>query len=311
MADVIVVGSLNTDIVVKVEKLPMVGETMHGLSIRKFPGGKGANQAVALARLGRSVSIIGAVGNDEDGRILQKGLAENKVDYSLLAQSKDYPTGSAVIIVDQHGNNEIIVLRGANNSVDLDCVRKFENASINAKYLLMQYEIPIHTVENLINLASLNHLPVVINPSPYYPIVDELLQKIDYLVLNETEASSMLREKIDSVEQACKAVSKIVLKGVKCAIITLGSQGAVFCEKSGLVSHIPTFKVEPIDTTGSGDAFLAGFLHGLLAEKPIREAVLFANAVGALTVTKLGAQSSLPYLNEVIEFLGRNANVQH
>ncbi len=303
MTDVIVVGSLNMDIVVRVEKLPVTGETMHGLSLQKFPGGKGANQSTALARLGDSVALIGAVGNDEDGRALVTRLAENQVDTRHLDRLEGSPTGSAVIIVDQNGNNQIIVLRGANACVDVARVKRLESAIRAAKFLLMQFEIPMPTVEHLIDFAARNKIPVVINPSPYYPIAAEILRKIDFLVLNEIEAGFMTGAPITTLEQAKDAACAIFDKGVKHVILTLGDQGAILCHRSGEVEHIPPFKVDAVDTTGSGDAFLAGLLHGLLAEMPIREAVNFANAVGAITVTKLGAQSSLPYLAEVTQFI--------
>jgi ribokinase len=303
MVDVVVVGSINMDTFIQVENLPKPGETLHGLSKHKFPGGKGANQATALARLGDSVSLMGMVGDDLDGNILTEGMKENHVDVAYLLKNKDKSTGSSVIIVDQHGNNQIIVFSGANSGVDKDFINQTSRALVNAKYLLMQYEIPIETIKLLIELAHESKIPVIINPSPYYPIEDDLLKKIDYLILNESEASYLLDLEIPNMSLALTAADLIHKKGIKHVVVTLGEQGCVICDESGQVEHIPPFKVHPVDTTGSGDAFIGGFLHSLLANKSFKEAVNFANAVGAITVTKLGAQTSLPYLQEVNHFI--------
>lgn len=303
MVDVVVVGSLNMDTFIKVEKLPKPGETLHGISIHKFPGGKGANQAIALARLGNSVSMVGKVGNDPDGEKLKQCLNDNGIDASHLSTVNDKPTGSATIVVDRNGNNQIIVFGGANSCVDSEFIEVSKNAFTGTKFLLMQYEIPVYTIEYLIEFASKNHIQVVINPSPYYPIPDSSLRKIDYMILNESEARSMLNTDINTIEQACNSAQQLVQKGIKHVVITLGDQGSVICDRSGTTDCIRPFKVNSVDATGSGDAFIGGFLHGLISHKEFREAVTFANAVGALTVTKMGAQTSLPYRKEVDQFI--------
>ncbi len=305
MKDIVVAGSLNVDIVVTVDKLPRSGETKHGLSIQRFSGGKGANQAVALARLGRSVSMVGGVGEDEGGEILEQGLIENGVDTTCLARSETEPTGQAVIIVDQEGNNQIVVLSGANGCVDRELIDRSEPTLRNARFILAQFEIPIATVMYLIDFAGKHQIPVVINPSPFQPIEEGVLSKIDYLVLNEVEASLMLGSEVTSVSQAKEAACAILERGVKHIIVTLGDRGAVICEAPDSAEHIPDFAVEAVDTTACGDAFLAGLLHGLLEGWSLREAAVFGNAVGALTATRPGAQASLPYLVEVDRFRQR------
>lgn len=303
MVDVVVVGSLNMDTVASLEKLPKPGETVHGLDLQKFPGGKGANQATALARLGNKVRLVGMVGQDEDGRILRERLIAEGVDASCVVLNENKRTGSALIVVDQGGNNEIIVFGGANSEVNIQFIDQHREAFAGAKFLLMQFEIPLETVAFLIDLAYENQLPVVINPSPFYPIKERFFHKIDTLVLNETEASSLLGLSISSVTQALKAAESIHHMGIRQIVLTLGGQGAVICDQTGPAEHLPAFPVQPVDTTASGDAFLGGMLHGLLEGKNLKDAVKFANAVGALTVTKMGAQSSLPSLSEVMTFL--------
>lgn len=303
MSDVVVVGSLNMDTVVSLERLPEPGETVHGLDLQKFPGGKGANQATALARLGDKVSMVGMVGNDEDGRILRERLIAEGVDARGVISQDNRHTGSAIITVDRNGNNQIIVISGTNGEVDIPFVQGRQEILSGAKYLLMQFEIPLETVKYLIDYADRNRTPVAINPSPFHPLDEQYLKKIDLMVLNETEAGSLLGEQIPSVEQALKAALTIHQKGVRQVVITLGGQGAVICDHTGYVEHIPTYPVKPVDTTASGDAFLGGSLHGLIEGKTLKEAVTFANAVGALTVTKMGAQASLPSLGEVEDFI--------
>lgn len=303
MMDVVVVGSLNMDTVVSLERLPEPGETVHGLDLQKFPGGKGANQATALARLGNKVSLVGMVGDDEDGRILRERLiAEGVDDRGVIARESKH-TGSAIISVDRNGNNQIIVIGGTNSEVDIPFVEEHREVLSGARYLLMQFEIPLNTVLYLIETAYNNHLPVAINPSPFHPLDEQYLRKIDLMVLNETEAGALLGEQIPSIEKALNAAVAIHRKGVRQVVITLGGQGAVICDHTGQVEHIPTFPVKPVDTTASGDAFLGGLLHGLLEGKTLQQAVTFANAVGALTVTKMGAQASLPSLGEVMDFI--------
>ncbi len=303
MADVVVIGSINMDVVVQVNNLPKPGETIHGHSIQKFPGGKGANQATALARLGNSVSLVGMVGSDEDGNQLRECLIKNLVDTTCLSSTNTKHTGTAYIIVDQNGHNQIIVISGANSSVDTNFIDKSRQILLNSKLLLMQYEIPMATIAYILSFASDNHIPVVVNPSPYYPIDSELLRKVDYLVLNETELAALLNCEINGVESAKDAALMVIDKGIRHVVITLGSQGAVFCDEKGKVSHSPAYKVEPVDTTGSGDAFIGGFLSGVMKKYSYADSVKLGNAVGALTVTKLGAQSSLPYEYEVSKFI--------
>ena len=303
MVDVAVIGSLNMDTVIEVDALPKPGETINGLSINKFPGGKGANQATVLAKLGRSVSLIGKIGNDENGKELQRCLRANGVDLSNLGISSDKATGSAFIVVDKNGHNQIIVSSGANAEVDVDYIQQNMECIKNARMLLMQYEIPVATVEFIIDFANRNKIPVVVNPSPFSQMTHTDIRQVDYLVLNESEAAAYLGNDVTSIESAKEAVFQIFNFGVKHVVLTLGSQGAVICDENGQIEHLPAMKVTAVDTTGSGDAFLGGFLTGILGQKTYRDAVGFANAVGAITVAKLGAQSSLPDMNEVTKFI--------
>lgn len=211
-----------------------------------------------------------------------------------------------LILVNKSGDNEIIVMHGANKKVEPQFIDKLRSIITAAGFLLIQFEVPLETVAFLIRLAGEVNVPVIINPSPYYPIEDQLIDQIDYLVLNENEAGLLLNMKIDSTDKALEAVLLIRQKGVKNVILTMGEQGAVYIDETRTRDHLPAYSVKVVDTTAAGDAFLGGLLHALMQNCSLKEAIDFANAVGALTASKIGAQSSLPKFDDVQAFLAAN-----
>lgn len=299
MSDIVVVGSLNFDISVLADRMPAGGETVHGTEYTMAPGGKGGNQAVAIARLGGDVAMVGQVGRDGFGEMLKKSLSDNRVNIEHVKEHPGKSTGVALIVVEKNGENRIIVVSGANWSLtehDIDAVRPLLQS---ARMVLLQFEIPMPVIKKVICMAHEAGVSVMVNAAPAYPIDAEILACIDYLVMNEHETEVISGMKVQDKASAQAAAKALVERGVKCAIITLGNEGAV-AACPDLCLDVPPYKVEPVDTTAAGDAFIGGLAVMLLnPQKSLYEKIRFANAVGAMTATKRGAQSSLPALEEV------------
>jgi ribokinase len=302
MADIVVVGSMNMDFVVKVARAPVAGETLLGKEFHTIPGGKGANQAVAVACLGGNVSIIGRVGKDGFGEQLSSNLFYQHVDNTHIHIDPQAPTGVALIVVDDTGENRIIVIPGANGKINKLDISEASEMIIGARLLLMQFEIPIDVVEYTANLAFDQHVPVLLNPAPAYPISENLLKKITYLVLNETEARTITGLEVNSPKAAQRVAELLVSKGPQVVILTMGAMGAVLADNS-TSQLFPAYKVTSVDATAAGDAFIGGLSVALLEDIPMTDKVRFANAAGALATTKIGAQTSLPSRQEVDEFI--------
>lgn len=299
MPDILVVGSLNADLVVRAPRFPAPGETISGEDLQVMPGGKGANQAVAAARLGANVSMLGRVGKDNFGDFLLDNLKQNKVD-STLVQRDDASTGTAIIVVDSNGQNSIVLSAGANGKVTQADVG---NASFpTGGLLLLQLEIPMPTVLRAAQRAKENNMRVILNPAPAQQLSDELISLADFVIPNESELSLLSGKEVKdsaSTEQAAQALLK---RGAQHVIVTLGGDGALIVTRTQ-ITHVDTFKVNVVDTTAAGDAFIGGFANSLLQNKSIEEAVKYACACGALATTKFGAQPSLPTKEEVEKLL--------
>lgn len=299
-SNILVIGSLNADLVIRAPRFPAPGETIHGEDLVTFPGGKGANQAVAVARLGARVAMVGRVGNDVFGANLIDNLTQNHVDVKQIITDESTPTGTAVIIVDPDGQNSIVLSPGANAKVISNDIKP--EAIANSSLLLLQFEIPIETVVHSANLAREKGLCILLNPAPAHILPDELLAAADFILPNESELGLLTRRTLDDLGSIEAASRSLIARGARNIIVTLGEKGAMIVNKDGAIL-IRAYKVKAIDTTAAGDAFVGGFAVGLSNGKSLEDAVQYACACGALATTKFGAQPSLPMAEDVDLFL--------
>lgn len=296
----LVVGSLNMDLVVRAPRLPRLGETVLGGEFRTFPGGKGANQAVACARLGAPVTMIGRVGQDAFGASLLQTLAQDGVDLTYIRQDGGAATGVALITVVESGDNAIVVASGANGRVSAEDVRAAEAVFREAAALVLQLECPLEAVTEAVHLARHYGLPIVLNPAPARPLPDDLLQAVDYLIPNESELALL-----SGREQRAQAIEALLARGVRHLVITLGEEGALLATEAEQ-RHFAAYAVQAVDTTAAGDAFVGAFAVALAEGQPLAEAIRWGNAAGALAVTRPGAQPSLPRRAELVEFMEKH-----
>lgn len=303
MARITVIGSLNMDLVVATPRVPVMGETILGSGFMTVPGGKGANQAVAAARLGGRVSMIGCVGNDIFGRDLLENLTNNNVNNENIKMLDDSSTGIAMIVI-KDGDNFIIVDPGANSRLTPDMIDAAESLIKDSFIVVIQLEIPIETVERAVALAKKHDVKVLLNPAPARNLSNELLSKIDIFTPNESECEIITGLHVKSIDDAKEAVSFLRKKGIPKVIVTMGAKGVVYNNGDELIhKRVPEVKV--VDTTAAGDSFSGAVAVALSEGKNINEAVDFANAVGTLTVMKKGAQPSLPTRDEVENLISK------
>lgn len=301
MKKIVVVGSINMDISLKVNHIPQVGETIIADELMKSGGGKGANQAVAMARLGADVTFIGRVGDDDDGKELLNSLEKFGVKLDGVIKDKTINTGSAYISVSHAGENNIVVFPGANFTIDKNQIDSFSSLISNADYCVMQMEIPLEIIEYTIALCRKNHVCIILNPAPAKKITDEMLQGVDYVIPNETELQLLSEEKGTYEEMAYN----ICKKGVKNIIVTLGEKGCLLVNQQQR-TIFPPVKVKATDTTAAGDSFIGGFVTSLAEGNHMEEAIKFATNVAAMTVMTQGAQNSLPNRCDVELFIEKN-----
>ncbi len=292
---ILVVGSLNMDLVVLVETHPKPGDTVLGGDTRTIPGGKGANQAAAASKAGGRVAMLGLVGSDAYGEALREALQEAGVDVGLVDTAKG-PSGVALITVDADGQNMIVVSPGANGKLTPE---RFEEKMLDgAALVMMQLEIPLETVQAVAEAAAAHGVPVLLNPAPAQPLSDKLLQKIKYLVVNEGEAALLSSLEVKDAESALTAAQSLCERGVETVVVTLGARGLVWSGGDG-EGMLEAHNVRAIDTTAAGDAFCGAFAVALAEERGLELSLRFANAAGALATTKEGAQPSLPTREEI------------
>lgn len=281
-----VLGSINMDLVTTTNHLPEIGETIMGQHFQTNPGGKGANQAVAAARLGAAVQFIGCVGNDHFGLDLAQQLKGEGIDVSHL-DTVPSPTGTATIVVSEN-DNQIIIVPGANHFVDAAYVESKRAIIANSEILILQLEIPNEGVRKAVEIAKENDVTVILNPAPICELPDDLLRQVDYLTPNEHEYTMLMKGNRQDI------LEKVIL--------TKGSEGITFFDQ-GKEVHLPAHNVKVVDTTGAGDSFNGGFAFGLSEGYSLHEACAYGNAVGALATTKLGAQTGMPTFKEVEDLL--------
>lgn len=295
---IIVVGSSNTDMVIKAPKFPVPGETLLGGTFFMFPGGKGANQAVAAARLGGQITFVARVGNDIFGNQALQQFQQEGINTEYIISDPKNPSGVALITLDAKGENTIVVAQGANGALTTEDVNKTEKEFEKADIILMQLETPLDTIRSAIALASRYGKKVILNPAPAQSLPEDLFKELFIITPNESETETLLGVKISDLNSIEQAAQKLYGLGVKNVVITLGVEGAYLFNSEG-GRHIPIRKVTPVDTTAAGDVF-NGALAVAIAEgsSPVK-AIEFANRAAALSVTRMGAQSSAPYRSEL------------
>ncbi len=297
-----VVGSLHMDFIVQVPAIPRVGETVLGHAFHRSPGGKGANQAVAAAKLGAAVALIGRVGADAVGRELIETVQAQGVDVTYVLKDDETYTGLALILVDDAGQNIIAVASGADLTCHPSDVTRATSTIAASRVLLTQLEIPLPVIEAALEVADRHSVPVILNPAPACILTDNLLTKVYLLTPNETEAEALSGISIRGRRTAEQAAERLLDRGVDNVVLTLGWEGALLATRHMTV-HVPGVAVNAIDTTGAGDAFCGALAVALAAGDDLQAAVTYANYAGALTTTKLGAQAALPTREELARFI--------
>lgn len=304
--DIVIIGSTNMDLVINVKERPAAGETVLGDRLFTNPGGKGANQAYSCANVGGDIAMISAVGDDVFGEQLLHNLEKAGVHTACIKQIPNESSGVALITVDENGENSIIVAPAANREVTPALIEEYEANIKNAKAILIQLEIPFETVELSVKLAKKHDVLVFLDPAPARELPQKVLENVDYILPNETELAQITNMEVKDKNTAIEASKKLLAQGVKTVIAKLGKDGVVICSNDNEI-YIPGEKVSAVDTTGAGDAFAGAFISQIVAGKTVEESVSYANIVGALTVTKVGAQAAMPTKEMVENFMKERA----
>ncbi len=301
---IVVVGSSNTDLIIRVEHIPKPGETVLGGKFVTAAGGKGANQAVAAARAGGKVTFVARIGQDTFGTQAMRGFKQDGLNLKHLVSDNKHPSGTALIFVSQSGENSIAVASGANAELSVADVLRAKPAFARAKVCILQLEIPLATVQAAAELAYSQGTLVILNPAPAQKLSSALLERVTILTPNESETEFLTGIPIRDETSARRAAEQLLSRGVLVVILTLGSRG-VFVATEGVRRRVPGFKVKPMDTTAAGDVFNGALAASLAEGKELMLAVRFANAAAALSVTRLGAQPSAPSRRDIERFLNQ------
>lgn len=304
--NILIVGSLNMDIVINLHRMPVIGETVFGESLTYIPGGKGANQASAAGKLGGKAVMLGCVGQDDFGKALIRSLSESGVEVSRIRQTEG-GSGSASIYVDGAGDNRIVVIPGANSDCDAAYLKEMEEAFSECTYILIQMEIPMEAVSYGVKRARELGKTVILNPAPAPDFLPkELLPKIDFLTPNETELLKLTGQTVGGLDEIKKGAGQLVAQGVKHVIVTMGKQGCMLVSEDRM-EIFPARNVVSVDTTAAGDCFNGAFAVALAEGKGVEEAIRFANLASSIAVTRAGAQKSLPEREEVDAMIRQQA----
>ena len=303
MNKICVLGSINMDMVSRVNKHPKVGETILAVSFEKIPGGKGANQAVAAKRCGADVMMIAKTGSDDNGRILKGKLEDEGINTDFVFEDSSEATGMAMITIDEDGDNSIVVVSGSNMTITEDEINSAEDIIKKNDIVIAQFETSTDITTKAFEIAKKSGIVTILNPAPAKDIDNELLSVTDIIVPNETEAAALTGVKVETMEDAEKAAEKFMKKGVKVVIITLGSKGAAVIGE-GFSFLAKAYKVQAVDTTAAGDTFIGAFASRLdvknINEENLKAAAEFANKASSIAVQRKGAQPSIPYLKEIV-----------
>lgn len=302
MKKIVVVGSINMDLVTICERAPRGGETLLGKKFMQIPGGKGANQAVTMGKMNSPVAMLGKVGKEGMGDILLNSMKKDGVDISGIEYC-DEATGIAKIIVEENGQNRILVVPGANFEVDNSYIDRHLDTIRSCDILVTQLEIPMETVKYSLKKAKELGKITILNPAPANKLDEEIISNSDYIIPNETELEILSGIPVTDEQSVINAAHILLNKGVKGLIVTLGSKGCMFVSKNEKKSF-PAYKVKAIDTTAAGDSFIGGFVNGLASGLTFEEAIDRGTKVAAISVTRIGAQTSIPTLEEVLNFKG-------
>lgn len=302
MKKVVVIGCINIDLVAKTSHAPAAGETVNADEIFLIPGGKGANQAVGMARLGLEVTLVGRVGNDFFGTYLIQEIEKENLNTSCIFQDQNAMTSIAMIILEESGENRIVVSQGANYQISATDIDQAIGEIEKADLVVCHFGRPHPVLPYVLQLAKGKKKKVLLNPAPAFPLGNDILKSVDYLILNKGEAELISSSQIKGVESAYQAALELHQKGVGEVIITLGQFGSIFSNSIDQFHHLG-YLVHAVDTTAAGDAFIAGFVYGTLHNWSAKKRIQFANACGALASSKIGAITSLPRQSEVEQFL--------
>ena len=298
---ILVIGSANVDFILRIPRFHKAGETITGENLTTAFGGKGANQAIAVKRLGGEVTFLTAMGEDAHGKAYRKYLVQNGFNRKFLLTDRKMPTGMAFIEVVPEGENRIIVSPGANRTLSPLHLKKAAKIWAGVRVFVAQLETPLETVQAGLEMARRRGILTILNPAPARSLSSRTLSKVDFLVPNETETQEITGKRINGEEDLAKAAAKLLGRGVKNVVITLGGKGVFFKNRYEEI-RMEAFRVKAVDTTAAGDAFVGALAWGLAEGRDVEDVLLHANAAGALTATRLGAQPSLPTIAEVRKF---------